>query len=87
MGGYQVHSWHMKMEQNFLWVKGTPKGHYTRKKCKMALYPKKNAHFKGEDDHQISNLGLPRQTHIFPRLVFWTNGGNKLLQTTERNVS
>ena len=24
MGGYQVHSWHMKMEQNFLWVKGAP---------------------------------------------------------------
>lgn len=32
MGGYQVHSWHMKMEQTFLWVTGTPKWHYTRKK-------------------------------------------------------
>ena len=47
---------------------------------KMALYPKKNAHFQGEDDHQMSNLGLAR-------LVFCTNGGNKLLQTTERNIS
>ena len=45
MGGYQVHSWHMKMEQNFLWVKGTPKGHYTRKKMQNGTIPEKKGSF------------------------------------------